>query len=156
MGYVSSHLSNGEQVMHKARVHWIDFISVIMYDIYYLIWCGAASYQVNQTGKGEGVVIFMIILLIIGNIWVYFSRYHFLEMVVTNKRIVFKRGFLAVKTEEQMIKDLEGVEIEQTAWGRILNYANLYFISTGHSAIEFPLVANPIKIKQITEKCKGI
>jgi len=97
----------------------------------------------------------MMSIIVIVDLYIYLSRYYFLEMVVTNKRVVLKTGIISVHTEELMLREVETAELEQTFWGRILNFANVYFTGTGHSVVEFAKIKNPAKVKQIVDGHKG-
>ena len=97
----------------------------------------------------------MFSIIVIADLYIYLSRYYFLEMIVTNKRVIFKTGIISVHTEELILKEVETTEIEQTFWGRILDFANIYIVGTGHSVVEFAKVKNPVKIKQIIDSQKG-
>ncbi|MBR6355558.1 MAG: PH domain-containing protein [Alphaproteobacteria bacterium] len=151
MHYVAKHLSNNEEICYVAKIHWVDYFRVICYNIYYLL---CVLFALAMSGNMV-IILLMLVILLVGDLYFYLMHYHFLEMVITNKRVVLKTGIISVHTEELIIKEIETIEIEQTFWGRILNYANIYFTGKGSSAVEFATVKNPSEIKQIVEDHKG-
>ena len=155
MHYVASHLSLSEKVCYTAKIHWVDYIWVLIYNVYYIL-CMWFTYR-NMINSTDNVYLLslMFSIIVIADLYIYLSRYYFLEMIVTNKRVIFKTGIISVHTEELILKEVETTEIEQTFWGRILDFANIYIVGTGHSVVEFAKVKNPIKIKQIIDSQKG-
>lgn len=69
------------------------------------------------------------------------------EYVVTNKKVLMKRGFIFRRTDELYIKKLEGVDVDQSILGRILGFGNLIFSGTGSQKVVFEIVPEPLKQK---------
>jgi len=77
------------------------------------------------------------------------------EMVVTNKRVICKKGFISVDTEEIKNAKIESVEIKQSFLGRIFKYGTIYFSGTGTSKVKFRAIDNPWAIKSKIETIIG-
>ena len=87
-------------------------------------------------------------------------KFNFREAVLTNDRMIFKRGIIAVKTEEQRLRNTSTIEIDQTILGRILGYATIKLTETGGSELIIPHIANPRPVKisieeQLRQKFHG-
>jgi uncharacterized membrane protein YdbT with pleckstrin-like domain len=66
---------------------------------------------------------------------------------LTDKRIIYKRGFISRTTQEMNITKVETVDVVQGIWGRILGYGTVGVIGTGASLERIPYVASPLKMR---------
>ena len=78
--------------------------------------------------------------------WNYF-RYFCVEMVVTNKRAVLKKGIFIHDTNELRLEKIESVNIKKSFFGLIFGYGNIIFTGTGGKIVEFEAISKPQKIK---------
>lgn len=76
-----------------------------------------------------------------------YITYKTTEYAITNKKVLMKRGFIRRRTDELMLKKVEGVDVDQGIQGRILGYGNLVFQGTGGQLVTFFMVPNPLAKK---------
>lgn len=134
MKYVERTLREGESVIHTAKLDWMH-----TFDIWF------------------GVVAVLVLALIAGNmegtasIWIgvfaaimavrtlnMFIAIRTTEMAVTNKRLVYKRGWISRKTKELRLGAFESCELKQGVWGRLLRCgARLVVSGRGNQSIEY-------------------
>ena len=69
------------------------------------------------------------------------------EIVVTDKRIIHKRGWIARRTEEMNITKVETVDVAQNVAGRMLNYGTVLIRGTGGSWEPLRRVAAPLTLR---------
>lgn len=82
---------------------------------------------------------------------VYIKR-NYNEYIVTNHKIMYKFGFIAVDTVEMSLDRIEGVKVAQTALDRIVNRGNLLINGVGLDQIELKGLHDPSKFRlQILE-----
>ncbi len=74
-----------------------------------------------------------------------------LEMVITNKRVICKRGILQLQTEELKLSKIESINVKQSIFGRIFNYATISFSGVGTAKVDFVGVENPWIVKSHIE-----
>jgi uncharacterized membrane protein YdbT with pleckstrin-like domain len=53
------------------------------------------------------------------------------EIDVTNRRIVYKRGFIKRHTVEMNMDKVESVDVDQSIFGRLLNHGDITIRGTG-------------------------
>jgi uncharacterized membrane protein YdbT with pleckstrin-like domain len=69
------------------------------------------------------------------------------EIVVTDRRVIYKRGFIARRTVEMNISKVETVDVEQSIAGRLLGYGTVLIRGTGESLEPLRHVEAPLTIR---------
>lgn len=136
MSYIEKTLSNDEKIEQIVKLHWFNYVSVFI-----ILFLGLLLFFYSFY-----LSIPFLILFLYG-----FWKLHTTEMMITNKRIISKRGIISVKTEELKNSKIESVEIKQTIIGRIFRYGTINFTGTGGAKVSFAKISNPRKIKTALE-----
>jgi uncharacterized membrane protein YdbT with pleckstrin-like domain len=155
MSYVDSNLVPGEMVIYQTRLHWIVMLGHLIVGILVLALPGAvllyyASVQTTlDTGPRHVMRDVGIALLIIGLIVVLIgaARRNATEMAVTTRRVVIKTGLVSRKTIELLLNKVESIEVNETAWGRIMGYGSIAVIGTGGTTEPFHRLAHALEFR---------
>ena len=131
-GYVKQTLSLSEQVLCTARFHWLYTFSAI----WALILLGII---------GIGIVIFLRMMI---TKWTT-------EIAVTNKRLIYKRGWIARDTDELSPKKIEEINVSQGVVGRILGFGKIRIQGTGGGEIVLPNIDDPLTFRREIENAKA-
>ncbi len=84
----------------------------------------------------------------------WFRRWCY-EFGVTNKRVVFKHGFISRRATDLRLEAIETVGISNGIIGRIFGYGNLTITGRGSTPpITVPHLANIIEVKRSIEAAK--
>jgi uncharacterized membrane protein YdbT with pleckstrin-like domain len=76
------------------------------------------------------------------------------EFVITNRRVIIKRGLVARSTFEMNLSKIESVNVDQSVMGRIFNYGSITIIGTGGTRETFQNIAKPMDYrKAFQEQC---
>lgn len=70
------------------------------------------------------------------------------EFVITNKRVIVKKGLIAIWTLEMNLSKIETVNVEQSVIGRIFGYGCLTIIGTGGTREKFFLIRKPVAFRK--------
>ena len=65
------------------------------------------------------------------------------QYVVTNKRLIFKRGIIKRTSYELLLWRCESLQIEQSVMGRILNYGTV-IVKVGESSNRYEMIKAPL------------
>lgn len=131
--YVEQALASGEKVITKAEFHWIYMLKAWL--VLLLLWWML----------GLGVAVFFMMLIYK---WTT-------EVAVTDRRVIYKRGWIARKTDELSLSRIEEVNFEQGVFGRIFNYGQIRLGGVGTGAIVLPnCIARPLDFKKAIEEAK--
>lgn len=92
--------------------------------------------------------------LVIGIYWVVLAyiSYRTSEYGVTNKRVIMKKGWIRRSSLEVFLRRLEGVDINQTILGRILNYGTLVITGMGGSHNFYTNVPKPLEFRRYIQR----
>ena len=152
MSYVSRTLSKDEEIKEKFELHWINYVYPVFLAIMLLLATIVVLATSDSQNNSESLVTFVVLWLII---LYYFLQLWSIEMIVTNKRVVYKKGIIATDTEELKNAKIESVEIKQGILDRILGTGSIHFSGTGTSKVKFNSIDNPWKVKSRIEEYIG-
>lgn len=73
---------------------------------------------------------------------------NFDEYVITNRRIIVKKGLFSINTLEMSLNRIETVNVQQSILGRIFGYGNITIIGTGGTKETFKKLQNPLDFRR--------
>ncbi len=154
--YVEGSMGKDEFVQVKAKYHWFVWIGFYFKLLIFggiTLFCAYAASKFYFSDRPLRALIFLfLVVALILYIFVAFLRLKLTEMACTNRRVVYKTGIIAIKTEEIKLDKIESIQIEQTLFGRIFGCGNISFSGTGTSKVDFYDVSNPWKVKTKIEE----
>jgi uncharacterized membrane protein YdbT with pleckstrin-like domain len=140
MSFIEKNLMNGEKIIHRARLHWIVFL------LPGILFVMAMPFFIAG-GKTTPVGIFFMLLSISTGIASFIS-YSTSEFGITNKRVMVKIGFIRRSSMEVLLTKVEGIQVNQGFWGRILGYGSLVVSGTGGTKDPFYKISNPLEFRK--------
>jgi uncharacterized membrane protein YdbT with pleckstrin-like domain len=123
MSYVDSVLQPGERIIMRGHLHWIVYWHAILFFMLMVLSAGWGGIGLMASVAFGGLFV-----LSFAHAW--FIRW-ITEIAVTDRRIIYKRGFITRHTEEMNMDKVASVDVDQSILGRILNYGTLHVIGTG-------------------------
>ena len=139
--YVDKVLQPGEQVRYRASLNWI------LYAPGAALWLVAAVlYLVTANGFVHliALVIFAIGLFLIARAW---FEWWTTEIAVTDRRVIYKTGFIRRKTTEMNMDKVESVDVEQSVLGRLCNYGDVIVRGTGAGLSPILNIDAPLELR---------
>jgi hypothetical protein len=140
MSYVDSNLLPGEQVTFRTRLHLIIFATPFALALLALF-----LYRIDS-GIGNLALFLALALGVVRWIDLVTS-----EFAVTNKRVIFKEGFLGRRTIELLLQKVESIEVKQGIAARILGYGDIIVIGTGATHEPFARVSAPLDLRRAVQ-----
>jgi len=138
MSYIENNLLNGENVLYRGKLHWIVFIWPIIWFIVSLVFF---AYRNHIVGLGA------LLLAIITGIAALIN-YTSSEFGITNKRVVVKIGFIRRNSLEVLLNKVEGIQVNQGIWGRILGFGSITVTGTGGTKDPFHKIEAPLEFRR--------
>jgi len=136
MGYLDNNLMAGEQIIHRAKIHWATlFIRPVVWLVLGIFFISQKEIQILGS-----LFIIASILDCLGALLVFATS----EFGITNKRVIMKTGLIRRKTLEMLLNKVETVGVDQGIMGRIFGYGTITVKGTGGSASPFNKIAQPM------------
>ena len=148
MSYVRGVLQPGEHIRFETKIHWAIYVPGIL-----LVALAVAALIFGHTSVAIGALliwqIIAAILFIAGAgflLWAWFRRW-ITEIAVTDRRIIYKYGFIRRRTIEMHLDKVESVDVEQSILGRILNYGDIIIRGVGVGIEPLQNIEYPIEFR---------
>jgi membrane protein YdbS with pleckstrin-like domain len=132
MSYVKDVIQPGEKILADGRLSWVLYLPAILYLIAGLVLIAVEDvfwpWYEPLTMLGTAAVFGILTLVSAANAW--FKRWT-TEIAVTDKRIIFKTGFINRHTEEMNMDKVSSVDVDQSFWGRIFDFGTIRILGAG-------------------------
>jgi uncharacterized membrane protein YdbT with pleckstrin-like domain len=134
MGYVETVLQPGETLRFKTNYHWVALVPGLAL----LVLAMLSYWWAERPNTWYGLWISLAVLLLAGAIIllvrVGFQRF-ITEIAITDRRVIYKTGFVSRETDEMPLSKVENIEIKQSILGRLLDYGDVDVQGTGGGGI---------------------
>jgi uncharacterized membrane protein YdbT with pleckstrin-like domain len=150
VGYVETVLEPGEQIIHRAHLHWIVYWRAVV-----LLLIGGALYVSDPVedllegmmGLGEIIGLVLIVLAAVSFLRAAIDRWT-TEIAVTSQRVILKRGLIRRDTIEINMPKVESVDVQQSILGRLLDFGTVIVRGTGGSFNPLAHVWAPLPLRR--------
>ncbi len=122
MSYVDSVLQPGETIRYRGDIHWKVYLPGLG-----LLVLAFLCFLAGPWALLGIVIVFPAAGLLA---WAWFLRWT-TEIAVTNRRIIYKHGFVQRHTVEMNMDKVESVDVNQSILGRIFDYGDIVIRGTG-------------------------
>ncbi|MFB3897109.1 MAG: PH domain-containing protein [bacterium] len=150
MHYIENNLAVGETIVYQTRLHWLIFSKSMLIFIGALFFLLGGLFKWISPDAAIGFYLVAGILCIISSVmfiakWI---QYISSEFGVTNSRVLIKVGFISRHSLELLLTKVEGIGVDQSITGRILNYGTIIVSGTGGTKEAFALIAHPLEFRK--------
>ena len=157
MKYVESLLGKDEQILWRARQHWIVLsanflINLFIFIVIWVIYAGAGMLGAGPIGEAwllSDRDDCPALLFPIGWFGWEFLQWWAEEYLVTTHRVVQTEGLINKHTRDSALEKINDIMLNQSVLGRLLNYGDLEIITgsdTGTNLLK--RLAQPVEFKK--------
>lgn len=146
--YIDEILQPGEKVLYSTNAHWMFYLPAIA------AWIAALVLLIlSRTTITESVILLCLsasaIVAIVALYWTVKAWFHrwTTETDVTNLRVVHKTGFIKRRTFEMALDKVESVDVNQSIFGRLLNYGDVTILGVGEGRETITTIASPLAFR---------
>jgi PhnB protein len=129
MGAIDQALQPGETVRHRARISRFIYLSVLIPYAVLAVLALPVIWVAQLLPDPAGVVLSIPLLLsgftAIVTLMSLWSQRSTTVIVVTDRRVICKEGFMAQRMLEIRLDKIESIEVRQSMLGRMFNYGNI-------------------------------
>jgi len=143
--YVESVLAPGERVVHRAAIsHW-SYAGAYVLALVCFAMAVAALYLQTDARRwiAGGIALFGVLIIAVAAIARATT-----ELVLTDRRIIAKRGFIARDTVEINLAKVESLHVRQGLLGRMLDFGDVTVVGTGSSLEPLRGIAGPLELRR--------
>jgi uncharacterized membrane protein YdbT with pleckstrin-like domain len=146
--YIDHILQPGEKVLYSTNAHWMFYLPslaawfvVVIFLV--LSWMVTVP-TLTQFCWAAAAVAAVVALYLTAKGW--FHRWT-TETDVTNMRVVHKSGFIKRRTFEMALDKVESVDVNQSIFGRLLNYGDVTINGVGEGRETIATIASPLAFR---------
>jgi uncharacterized membrane protein YdbT with pleckstrin-like domain len=155
MSYVRSVLQPNEKVLIIGKLHWIVYVPTIAALVVGII-IVALEYNLTNADIRRYLIYITLVVFGVGAAIVFLQAWFvrwITEFAVTDRRVIYKRGFISRHTVEMNMDKIESVDVDQSLLGRLLNYGTIHVLGTGQGIESLHRIAAPLALRNaITAK----
>jgi uncharacterized membrane protein YdbT with pleckstrin-like domain len=148
MAYYTKVLQPDERVLVVGRLHWSIYTHAALVLALAIALAIGAFWVPDPNGQrvvwvaAEGVGALGLLAFLAAAI-----RRRATEIVVTDRRVIFKRGILSRHTVEMNVSKIETVDVEQGLGARLLGYGTVLIRGTGSGIEPLRRIGHPLAIR---------
>jgi uncharacterized membrane protein YdbT with pleckstrin-like domain len=146
MAYYQKVLQPDETVVAVGNLHWVIYgRALVCFGLAVLALVLTWWFPAAELGDEiVAAVLFCLGLIALLHAWIIRKT---TEVVVTDRRIIHKRGLISRHTEEMNITKVETVDVDQGITGRVLGYGTLVVHGTGGGWEPLHRLAAPLRLR---------
>ena len=138
MSYVERSLLPNEHIVHRGRLPWFG-------------WLGLVLPAVVALALLPEIWVWVIVALIA---LVVFVRRRSTEIAITNQWLIYKRGWIARKTDEVGLRRIEEINLKQGLMGRVFGFGEVLCRGVGSGGINLPPIDNPMAFRKALQEAQ--
>jgi uncharacterized membrane protein YdbT with pleckstrin-like domain len=148
--YLINLLGENEQILFVTRQHWLVLFGEILSEMVLaialcflitLIWMFWLPNPLVPLGY---LLLLLPMVSLLRDLLVWRNR----QYVVTNWRVIQITGIFNKEVSDSSLEKVNDVRLEQSFWGRILNYGNIEILTASELGVsKFNKVGRPIRLK---------
>lgn len=146
--YADSVLATGEKIVYRASISRWKFLPSYLAGALLM---AAGAFALYATGFGTGPKQIGAILPLLAGVAILVSaiiRRRTTELVLTDRRIIAKRGLVSRDTVEMNLSKVESLHVNQGLMGRLLDYGDVTVVGTGSSLEPLLGIAHPLELRK--------
>jgi len=142
--YTAATLQADERPLHKTTLHWMVLVVPMFVALFTLLVIGPIGMIAAWKDHSWVWLLLVIPVAIVASAVLGVKTS---ELVITDRRVLIKVGFIQRQTFEMFISKIESVAVTQGVIGRFFNYGTVEIRGTGGSAESFATIAAPLQFR---------
>jgi uncharacterized membrane protein YdbT with pleckstrin-like domain len=157
MKYVESLLGKNEQILWRARQHWIVLsanfvINLFIFIVIWAIYAAAGLLGAGAVGdflrNNRGIALIALLFPIAWFGW-EFLQWWAEEYLITTSRVVQTEGLINKHTKDSALEKINDITLNQSVLGRVLGYGDLAIITGSDMGTNMlKRLAKPVEFKK--------
>ena len=157
MSYVAKVLQPGETVLATGKFHWIIYLWALFWlllgIVFFVALIASSAGELASTQTGfersriaEVTFLAFFVVAVLSSLRAWFRQWT-TELAITDRRVIYKTGFIKRITAEMNMGKVETVQVDQPVLGRLLNYGTIHIRGTGTGIEHLDHIADPLALR---------
>jgi uncharacterized membrane protein YdbT with pleckstrin-like domain len=145
MSYINRVLQSGETIVYASKLHWVVYLWGWL-----VVAVGILGVILLPHGTAYGLFLYASLAVCaagLGILLVAWVKRVTTEIAVTNKRLIYKEGFISRRTMEMNMDKIESVDVNQSIIGRMFDYGTIVVRGTGAGLEPLKRIDAPIELR---------
>jgi uncharacterized membrane protein YdbT with pleckstrin-like domain len=141
--YINEILQPDEKLVYSTTIHWMVYLPGI------ILWIAAIAIYVYGAQYSPALPLVALavgLIAAVATFRAWFQRWT-TEIDVTDRRVVYKRGFIRRHTVEMNMDKVESVDVDQSILGRIFDFGDIVVRGTGHGIEPLHNIQAPLQFR---------
>lgn len=140
--YIDVHLMAGENILHRGYMHKMPIILFSLAIAPFTLILFGVFMRLRSQRLG-----FLVLIVGIGAIVMLRLALKRIEMAVTNKRVIIKKGIFATRSLELITSKIESVMVDKGLVGNMFDYGDVIIIGSGGTKEVLKWVKAPVEFR---------
>lgn len=149
--YLINLLGENEQIIFVTRQHGLVLLGEIISELVLALVLGALITLIWMFWLPEEPLVplgYLVLLLPLISLWRDLLIWRNRQYIVTNWRVMQMAGIFNKEVSDSSLEKVNDVKLEQTFWGRVLNYGNIEILTASELGVsKFHKVSRPVRLK---------
>jgi membrane protein YdbS with pleckstrin-like domain len=151
VSYIAKHLMPGEEVVRVARITAAVYLpSLLLLALSAVLFAEVG--RAGLLGGAAAAIPWAFLALAAVAAAPAFVRRQASEFAVTTKRVVAKTGLFSRRSSEILIRQVEGITVEQGLLGRMLNFGTIIVEGTGVDRTPYRGIGSPMQFRMAVQE----
>ena len=146
MSYVQKVLQPGETIVYQTKLTWAMYIPGLLLLAAAVVFFVVTHIMFDTTIWADIVNLVLVAVAVILLAQEWFQRWT-TEIAITDRRVIFKRGFIRRDTIEMSLEKVESVDVNQSLLGRLFDYGNVTIRGTGTGFAPLRSIDQPLEFR---------
>lgn len=142
--YTRMTLQPNERPLHKTTIHWMVLVFPFFAALFGFLIIVPLAMIASWKGYHVAWLLLIIPLAMVASAAVTVKTS---ELVITDRRVLIKVGFIQRQTFEMFISKIESVAVSQGMFGKMLDYGTVEIRGTGGSSESFATIVAPLQFR---------
>jgi uncharacterized membrane protein YdbT with pleckstrin-like domain len=145
--YYTKVLGPDETIYCEGHLHWLVYAKALISFGLAVFLITVSLLDVHELPPDVGIVVAAIALFSLGSFVSASVRRATTEIVVTDRRVIYKTGIFSRHAVEINASKIETIDVDQNIIGLVLGFGTISIRGTGGEVEHLRRVADPIKLR---------
>jgi len=150
MTYVQRVLQPGETLVYSATRHWFVYLHAVLFTIVGLASLIGSQFVPQPESVAASALLAAAGFVGVAALWLWLKALidrATTEFAVTSRRVIYKVGLVRRRTVEMNLAAVESVDVDQSIFGRMLDFGEVRIHGTGGSWEPCPRISHPLTFR---------